>query len=63
MQKAVDSFFDRFDEFNLAQANQELQDTIEVAQLNPIEKSRFLEKVKKELQNQHLSLDYFSTAY
>ena len=42
-------------------ANQEVQDLITIAQLTPVERSRFLRAVKQEMKDRHISLDFFST--
>ena len=55
--KAFDSFVKKFDEKNLAVANQEIQDLIQVAQFNPLEAKAFMAGVKKYLASQSVTLD------
>jgi len=47
-----------FDDKNLASANQELQDIIEIAQLSPKETFQFLSAVSRELGKKDITLDF-----
>ena len=55
--KAFDSFVKGFDDKNLAVANQEVQDLISIAQLNPSETKKFMERIRKYLGTQSVMLD------
>lgn len=55
--KAFDSFVKKFDDKNIAIANQEIQDLVLVAQFNPSETRLFMDRIRKYLRSQSSTLD------
>ena len=55
--KAFHSFIEKFDETNLAVADKEIQDLIQVAQFNTSEQRLFINSIKKFLAEKAVILD------
>jgi len=55
--QAVNSFVEKFSEDNLQQASKELEDLLLVAQFTPIEKNKFISRIRKYLSSKNVSLD------
>ena len=55
------SFLSHFDESNMASANSEIQDMLNLTQLKGKEKANFLTRVRQGLKSKNISLDYLDS--